>query len=115
MRTFILKRLFHMVPLLLGISLLTFGVIHLAPGDYVDVMRADPQVSEEAVTAMVHRFGLDKPVWVQYLDYIRNIFLHADFGYSFAYHRPVFEVLSQGLMNTFLLALCGAVVAWGLS
>src|SRR5204862_5490923 len=44
-----------------------------------------------------------------------NIFLHLNFGYSFAYHRPVFEVLSQGMLNTFLLAICGAIVAWGLS
>ncbi len=115
MRTYILKRLLHMVPLLLGVSLLTFVVIHLAPGNYLDTMRENPQVSPEAIEAMRVRFGLDQPLLVQYLKYLRNIFLHLDFGYSFAYQRPVFEVLRPGLFNTLLLALAGAAVAWGLS
>jgi peptide/nickel transport system permease protein len=61
------------------------------------------------------RFGLDQPLPLQYLRYVGNVFLRLDFGYSFAYHRPVFEVLSQGLLNTLLLALAGALVAWGLA
>ncbi|MBI5838313.1 MAG: ABC transporter permease [Candidatus Eisenbacteria bacterium] len=115
MRTYVLKRLLHLVPLLLGVSLVTFTLMHLAPGDYLDAMRADPMVSPEAVDAMRARFGLDRPLPVQYLVYLRNIFLRFDFGYSFAYHRPVFEVLGQGLGNTLLLAGAGAVVAWGLA
>ncbi len=115
MRTYILKRFLHLIPLLLGVSLLTFLVIHLAPGDYLDQLRADPQVSPEAIQALVVKFGLDKPFYVQYALYLRNIFLHLDFGYSFAYHRPVFEILSTGLWNTLQLATAGAVVAWGLA
>ncbi|HVP39987.1 MAG TPA: ABC transporter permease [Candidatus Saccharimonadales bacterium] len=115
MRTVILKRLLHLVPLLLGVSLLTFLVMHAAPGDYLDTMRADPAVSPEAIEAMRTRFGLDQPLPLQYLSYLKNVFLRLDFGYSFAYHRPVFEVLAQGLLNTFVLALAGSCVAWGLS
>lgn len=115
MRTYILKRFLHLIPLLLGVSFLTFLVIHLAPGDYLDQLRADPQVSPEAIQALVLKFGLDKPFYVQYALYLRNIFLHLDFGYSFAYHRPVFEILGTGLWNTLQLATAGAVVAWGLA
>jgi peptide/nickel transport system permease protein len=115
LRTFILKRLMHMIPLLVGVLLLTFLLIHLAPGDYLDQLRADPQTSPAAIDALVKKFGLDKPWYLQFGLYMRNIILRHDFGYSFAYHRPVFEVLRPAIGNSLLLAVAGAIIAWGLS
>ena len=115
MRTFILRRLLQTVPLLLGISALTFLLLQLAPGDYLSTMAMDPQVSPAALEAMRHRFGLDQPWWVQYLLYLRNVCLHLDFGESFSRHQPVFAVLRTGLGNTLLLATTAALVTWGLA
>jgi len=64
---------------------------------------------------MRHRFGLDQPWYVQYGIYLKNIFLHLDFGESFSRHQPVFVVLREGLLNTLLLACSAALVTWGLA
>src|SRR5204862_1158512 len=115
MRTFVLRRLLTVIPLLIGISALTFLLLQLAPGDFLATMADNPQVSPAALDAMRHRFGLDQPWWAQYLLYLKNLFLHLDFGESFSRHQPVFTVLREGLANTLLLALVAAVVTWGLA
>ena len=115
MRTFLLRRLLQTIPLLLGISALTFVLLQLAPGDFLATMADNPQISSATLEAMRHRFGLDQPGWVQYLLYLKNIFLHLDFGESFSRHQPVFAVLKSGLANTLLLASAAALVTWGLA
>ena len=115
MRTFLLRRLLQTIPLLFGISALTFVLLQLAPGDFLATMADNPQISATALDAMRHRFGLDQPWWVQYLLYLKNIFLHLDFGDSFSRHQPVFTVLRSGLANTLLLASAAALVTWGLA
>jgi peptide/nickel transport system permease protein len=108
----IVKRLLHMIPVLLGISFLTFMVMQLAPGDFLSTMELNPQVSEATIASMRARFGLDQPWYFQYLTWLKNIFLHLDFGQSFSRHQAVFAVLSTALFNTFLLATAAAVLTW---
>ncbi len=115
MRAYVLRRLLQVVPLLLGISALTFLLLQLAPGDFLATVADNPQVSADTLEQMRRNFGLDRPWWVQYLLYLKNVFLHLDFGQSFAYHRPVFVVLRTGLLNTLLLASAAMVVTWGLA
>jgi peptide/nickel transport system permease protein len=115
MRTILLRRLLQTIPLLIGISALTFLLLQLAPGDFLASMAENPQISPAALEAMRHRFGLDRPWWVQYLLYMKNIFLHLDFGESFSRHQPVFAVLWTGLGNTLLLASAAACVTWVLA
>src|SRR5438874_1779847 len=115
MRTYVLRRLLQILPLLLGISALTFLLLQLAPGDFLNQMAENPAISAETIEAMRHRFGLDQPWYVQYLLYLRNLLLHFDFGESFSRHQPVFVVLREGLANTLLLAGAAAVVTWGLA
>ncbi len=115
MRTFLLRRLLQTVPLLLGVSALTFLVLKLAPGDFLNTMAENPGISAQTIESMRHRFGLDQPWWVQYVVYLRNLFLHFDFGESFSRHQPVFAVLREGLANTLLLAGAAAVVTWCLA
>jgi len=115
MRTYVLRRLLQMIPLLLGISFLTFLLLQLAPGDFLNTQAENPMVSAERLEAMKHSFGLDRPWYVQYGLYLKNIFLHLDFGESFARHQKVFAILREGLLNTLLLALAAAVVTWGLA
>jgi len=115
MRTFLLRRLIQTIPLLLGISALTFLLLQLAPGDFLATMADNPQISPAALEAMRRRFGLDQPWWAQYFLYLKNVFLHLDFGESFSRHQPVFRVLRTGLANTLLLASAAAIVTWGLA
>lgn len=115
MRLYVLRRLLQTIPLLVGISALTFVLLQLAPGDFLSTMAENPQVSEVMLDAMRRRFGLDQPWWVQYGLYLKNLFLHLDFGESFSRHQPVFAVLRQGLGNTLLLATAAACVTWGLA
>jgi len=115
MRVFILRRLLQVIPLLLGISALTFLLMQLAPGDFLDTMRENPGISPESIESMKTRFGLDRPWHVQYALYLRNVLLRFDFGQSFSLHQPVFDVLREGMLNTLLLAVASAVVTWGLA
>jgi peptide/nickel transport system permease protein len=115
MRTFLLKRFLQVLPLLVGISALTFLLLQLAPGDFLNTMAENPQISPATLEAMRRRFGLDQPWWIQYGLYLKNLFLRFDFGESFSRHQPVFAVLRQGLLNTLLLASAAAIVTWGLA
>ena len=114
MRTYVLRRLLQIVPLLLGISALTFLLLQLAPGDFLNTMAENPAISPETLAAMRRNFGLDRPVYVQFLLYIGNL-LRGDFGESFSRHQPVFAVLREGLGNTLMLATAAAVVTWCLA
>jgi len=115
MRTYVLRRLLQLIPLLLALVVLTFLLLKLAPGDYATGLAENPQVSAETLDAMRHRFGLDQPWHVQLVLYLKNLILHLDLGQSFSRQQPVTTVLREGLLNTLLLALAGALVTWGLA
>jgi peptide/nickel transport system permease protein len=115
MRTYILRRVLQTIPLLLGIAALSFLLLRLAPGDFLNTMAENPAISPATIASLRHRFGLDQPWYVQFLLYVRNVFLHLDFGESFSRHQPVFTVLREGLGATLLLAGAAALVTWGLA
>jgi len=115
MKTYVLRRFLQMIPLLFGISALTFILLQLAPGDFLNQMGENPAISPATIEAMRRNFGLDRPWYIQYGLYLRNILLHFDFGESFSRHQPVFTVIREGLSNTLMLAVAAAVVTWGLA
>lgn len=115
MWTYIARRFLQVIPLLVGISALTFLLLQLAPGDFLNQMAENPSISQETIDAMRQRFGLDQPWYVQYGLYLRNIVLHFDFGQSFSRHQPVFTVITEGLGNTLFLAVAAAFVTWVLA
>jgi peptide/nickel transport system permease protein len=115
MKTYVLRRFLQMIPLLFGISALTFILLQLAPGDFLNQMGENPAISPATIEAMRRNFGLDRPWYIQYGLYLRNILLHFDFGESFSRHQPVFTVIREGLSNTLLLASAAAVITWGLA
>ena len=115
MKTYVLRRFLQMIPLLFGISALTFMLLQLAPGDFLNQMGENPAISPATIDAMRRNFGLDQPWYVQYALYLRNILLHFDFGESFSRHQPVFTVIRDGLGNTLILASAAAIVTWGLA
>jgi peptide/nickel transport system permease protein len=115
MKTYVLRRFLQMIPLLFGISALTFILLQLAPGDFLNQMGENPAISPATIEAMRRNFGLDRPWYIQYGLYLRNILLHFDFGESFSRHQPVFTVIREGLSNTLMLAVAAAIVTWGLA
>jgi dipeptide transport system permease protein len=107
---FLLRRLALVVPTFLGITLLAFSLIHLIPGDPVQVMagerRLDPAFHAEAL----HRLGLDRPLWQQYGAYLGKA-LQLDLGESFVTHEPVWREFAQLFPATLELSLCALGLA----
>jgi peptide/nickel transport system permease protein len=90
-----------MLPLMLGITLISFAVIHLAPGDTVDLDTAmNPRVSAEARARIRHLYGLDKPLHLQYVDWVKRL-VKLDLGESFSQdHRPVKDKIFERIPIT---------------
>ena len=109
--TFFLKRLGHAAFLLAGVSVLSFLLLQLAPGDFFDEMRLNPQISPQTISHLRSQFGMDKSLPVRYWRWLRSA-AHGDFGYSFAYNAPVSPLLRTRALNTVLLAGVSTLVAW---
>ena len=90
MFTFLAKRLSLVLPTFIGITLLVFSLIRLLPGDPVEAMSGERGMTPERYQRLVHEFGLDRPLWQQYLDYVWRA-LHGDLGLSTITHEPVFR------------------------
>jgi len=102
-----------LIPMLLGITVMSFVIIQLSPGDFLAEIRLNPIVSQETVDRMRTNFGLDQPLHVQYLRWLTNI-VRGDFGYSFAYQVPVLWLVRSRLFNTLLLNIIALIVAWAI-
>lgn len=103
MLEFIIKRLLHAIPLLLGVATLAFVMLQVAPGDPITAMTGEFPASDEYVRQLNEKFGLDKPVVVQYGNYIASV-AQGDLGYSFANRQPVGELILSRVWPTFLLS-----------
>jgi peptide/nickel transport system permease protein len=99
--TFIGRRLLQIVPVLIGISLVSFFLIMMIPGDPVRMVLG-PRATEEAVAAMRQEWGLDRPIWAQYLSYVGNT-LTGDLGQSLKFRIPVLDLVLQYLPRTLFL------------
>ena len=85
---YVLGRILGTIPLLVGISLILFAIIHFAPGGPLDVYTDNPSVSKEALEQIAKAYGLDQPVPVQYLLWFKSMLL-GDWGYSIRTGQPV--------------------------
>lgn len=111
---FVLKRLLHMIPLLLGVSLLTFLLMSLSPGNYFTALQQNPQVPPETIAKLKAQFHLDQPWYVQYIFWLENVF-RGNFGYSMAYKISATSLIFQRLWNTFVLSFVALVIAWAVA
>jgi peptide/nickel transport system permease protein len=113
---YILKRLGLMVPMLLGITLISFTVIHLAPGTPTDMQTTlNPKASLEAQKRLRELYGLDKPLMVQYGDWLTRL-VHLDFGRSFSPdRRPVWDKIKERIGITLSLNLMSLIIILALS
>lgn len=113
LRRYIVSRLVQSVIALIVIATLVFVMFRAAPGDPTAYL-VDPTFPEEVQDELRASFGLDRSIWEQYVRYIANLF-QGDLGVSFFYGRPVWEVISERLWNTLVLALAAFVVAYSLA
>jgi peptide/nickel transport system permease protein len=105
------RRALHALLLLFGVSILSFILVELAPGDYFAEMRLDPQISEETLRALRARHGLDRPLPERYLRWVGSL-ARGELGYSFAYGSPVAPLLWPRALNTLLLTGTATALAW---
>lgn len=99
-----------MIPLILGITIITFIVIHLAPGTPTDIQtQMNPKVSAEARERLKTIYGLDKPLYKQYIDWLRRL-IHLDFGNSFVDGRSVFEKILDSLPITIIINVLSLLI-----
>lgn len=110
MTTYILRRLVQAVPVLFGITLFTFLMVHLTPGDPVQIFAGDKPLTAERAAIIRKQYGLDKPLWEQYTDYVGGV-LRGDFGSGLHSQRPVVDTIREALWPTVQLTLAGLLVA----
>jgi peptide/nickel transport system permease protein len=117
MTSYIVHRVFRLIPLLFLISVVSFVVIQLPPGDYVtehiNRLRASgTQVDDAEIARLRELYGLDKPIHEHYLKWMSNILVHGDFGLSFQWNKPVNDVIGERIVLTFLIAFLTALFVW---
>lgn len=120
MLKYIGKRLLLFIPTIIIISFVIFFIIQLPPGDYVNsyvaaMMAEGEQFTAEDIAALRDHYGLDDPWFVQYFNWIKDIILHGDFGYSFEYGRDVWSVIMDRLYLTLGVSFVILVFQYGVS
>jgi peptide/nickel transport system permease protein len=116
MRQYILRRILVMIPTLIVISMITFVIINLPPGDYLHsyiarLEQSQREVTQDLVESIRVRYGLDRPIHVRYFMWARGI-VSGDFGYSFRYNRPVADLIGERLALTVGIALVTIIFTW---
>jgi len=113
--SYILKRLLQAVLTLLLASALCFAIIQLAPGNYLDTLKQNPQISPERIEQLRQEFGLDKSAVQQYGLWLWRVVTKGDFGESFVHRRPVSELLWERMRATLELAFASLTVTWAIA
>lgn len=112
MLNFLLRRLATLLPTLVGVTLVAFGLIRLVPGDPIAIMMGERALDEATHARLMHELGLDQPLWRQYADYVGGL-LQGDLGRSLVSHEPVsheFLALFPATAELALFALLLAIV-----
>lgn len=117
MLAYIVQRILWFIPTLFAVSIVSFAIIELPPGDFMTVVAA--QLAEEGDTASAaeldrlrERFGLDQPFLIQYAKWIGAILLHGDFGYSFEWRTEVTDIIGSYMVLTVLVTGATLVMTW---
>jgi peptide/nickel transport system permease protein len=110
MAAYILRRIILIIPIVLGVTLVSFIILHSIPGDPAEVI-AGLDGSKEILEKIRADLGLDKPLSVQYLVFIKNILIHGDFGYSYRTRRPVSQEIKGRFVNSIKLGVTAITFA----
>lgn len=119
MIAYIIRRILLMIPTLVAISIISFIIIQLPPGDFLTTYVAQLSASGETVDqaeldALKERFGLDEPLYKQYLKWASN-FLSGDFGHSFEWNKPVSELIGERLSLTVTISVFTILFTWAIA
>ncbi|MFI6740101.1 ABC transporter permease [Nonomuraea sp. NPDC050451] len=114
------RRLVYVVVTLWAISIVTFVIINLPPGDYVSTLVANAQAGGEGITPaeianLRHRYGLDDPLLLQYWRWITAILLHGDFGQSFAWNQAVSTLIGERVALSAVLSISSLLMVWAIA
>jgi peptide/nickel transport system permease protein len=114
---YIIKRILYMIPTVIGISILTFFIIQLPPGDFLTskiagMMEQGETIDVATLETLKNRYGLDQPIIVQYWKWISGIIFRGDFGQSFEWNRPVTDLIWGRLGLTFALSFITLIFIW---
>jgi peptide/nickel transport system permease protein len=105
LRDFIIRRVLYAIPTLIGISIITFLIARLSPGDPIRLFTFGIRdFTQEDYLRLLHAYGLDKPIPLQYVDWITKA-LQGNFGESLIYHRESFGMVMERVPNTLMLAV----------
>lgn len=113
MQAYILRRLLALVPTLIFASLIVFVIVRMVPGDVVDMMLSQNDISANALgrDQLMQTLGLDRPMWEQYFRWTGRILLHGDLGQSLWHGTPVLEMIMSRTPATFSLGFMALIVA----
>ncbi len=112
------RRFVYMLFTIWVISMISFIMIQLPPGDIVSIMvskmlsEGASQIDPAFETALREQYGLDQPLYMQYFKWMRNIIFHGNFGYSYMYYRDAIELIAERLPMTFALSLFSVAFIW---
>jgi len=111
LRGYIIRRSILIIPTFFAISLIIFTLIHLAPGDPTNLMTGPRgRLSKEARDQMRVELGLDQPIYIQYLQWLSNLF-QGNFGYSYVSLRPVLDMIGERIWNTVELMILAEITS----
>lgn len=103
MQTYAIRRILQAIPLLLILSIMLFILVRAAPGGPLAQAARNPNISKEQLERLRTRLGLDQPLYMQYLTWVRGVVLEGDLGESLKSHRPVATMIGERIPNTLLL------------
>ncbi|AKR56804.1 peptide ABC transporter permease [Devosia sp. H5989] len=107
---FLLRKLLVIVPTFIGITIVAFGFVRILPGDPIMLMAGERGLTPERHAQLMSQFGFDRPLWVQYFDFLGNIF-HGDIGLSLVTKKPVLQEFATLFPATIELAVCAILIA----
>jgi len=115
----ILRRLLWMIPTLLIISIISFGIIQLPPGDYLTsyiaaLSETGETVDEDQVAALRQQYKLDQPLHMQYVNWMWGL-LHGDMGMSMEWNRPVTQLIGERILLTTIISIITLLVTWAIA
>jgi peptide/nickel transport system permease protein len=111
---FLVKRIINMVPLIIGITFISFLVMSMVPGDFLAQLKLDPRMSPEVIREMQAQFGLNQPLLVRYGKWLWSV-VHLNLGVSLAYRVSVSWLIASRALNTIILAAASMMFSWAVA
>lgn len=107
---YIVRRLLQMIPIIIGISIIIFLIVHLVPGNFIEAQGRASKMSPAELKHLEDLYGLNDPLWLAYFKWIKGIVLHLDLGDSFTYHLPVTSVLGTFILTSLKITIPALII-----